>query len=94
MKILGIALILLGGALGLGAVSVVMKTPPSVGAVFGAFVVPVLVVWWGVIALGRANKATNAFSPATHLRCPDCRELILKDAKVCKHCGCRLVPQS
>ena len=32
-------------------------------------------------------------TPATHVKCPDCRELILKDARVCKHCGCKLVPQ-
>jgi hypothetical protein len=29
----------------------------------------------------------------THVKCPDCRELILKDARKCKHCGCNLVPQ-
>jgi len=33
-------------------------------------------------------------NPATHVKCPDCAELILKEAKVCKHCGCRLVPQN
>jgi len=33
-------------------------------------------------------------TPETHVRCPDCRELIRKDAKVCKHCGCRLIPQT
>lgn len=32
-------------------------------------------------------------SPATHIKCPDCKELILKDALVCKHCGCRLMPE-
>ena len=32
-------------------------------------------------------------SPDTHVRCPDCAELILKEARVCKHCGCRLIPQ-
>src|SRR5262245_56998962 len=30
----------------------------------------------------------------THLRCPDCREFVLNEARVCKHCGCRLVPLS
>ena len=30
-------------------------------------------------------------TPNTHVKCPDCAELILKEAKVCKHCGCRLV---
>ena len=29
----------------------------------------------------------------THIKCPDCREFILKDARVCKHCGCKLLPQ-
>jgi TM2 domain-containing membrane protein YozV len=29
----------------------------------------------------------------THVRCPDCRELVFHDANVCKHCGCKLVPQ-
>lgn len=29
----------------------------------------------------------------THVKCPDCRELVLKDARKCKHCGCNLIPQ-
>lgn len=32
-------------------------------------------------------------TPETHVRCPDCRELVLRDARVCKHCGLRLTPQ-
>lgn len=32
-------------------------------------------------------------NPNTHVRCPDCREFVLKEAKVCKHCGCKLIPQ-
>jgi len=27
-------------------------------------------------------------------KCPECKELIKKDATVCKHCGCKLVEQS
>jgi Na+/H+-dicarboxylate symporter len=34
----------------------------------------------------------NAPSPATHVKCPDCKELVLKEANVCKHCGCKLIP--
>lgn len=30
--------------------------------------------------------------PSTHVKCPDCKEFVLKEASVCKHCGCRLVP--
>jgi hypothetical protein len=32
-------------------------------------------------------------TPNTHVKCPDCKELVIKDANVCKHCGCKLVPQ-
>lgn len=32
-------------------------------------------------------------SAGTHVKCPDCKELVLKDARKCKHCGCTLVPQ-
>lgn len=28
----------------------------------------------------------------SHVSCPDCKELILKEAKVCKFCGCKLTP--
>lgn len=33
-------------------------------------------------------------TPQTHVRCPDCKELVRKDANVCKHCRCRLTPQA
>lgn len=32
-------------------------------------------------------------TPETHVKCPDCRELVLHDARKCKHCGTALVPQ-
>ena len=35
----------------------------------------------------------QAGNPETHVKCPDCRELVLSDARKCKHCGCALVPQ-
>jgi cytochrome bd-type quinol oxidase subunit 2 len=35
----------------------------------------------------------NAPSPKTHVKCPDCREFVLKYASVCRHCRCKLVPQ-
>lgn len=34
----------------------------------------------------------NAPTPDTHVRCPDCREYVYKDARKCKHCGIALVP--
>jgi hypothetical protein len=32
-------------------------------------------------------------TPYTHVRCPDCRELVRADARKCKHCGTALTPQ-
>ncbi|HRO60256.1 MAG TPA: hypothetical protein PK177_13995 [Burkholderiaceae bacterium] len=28
-----------------------------------------------------------------HTRCPDCREIVRRDARKCKHCGSALVPE-
>jgi hypothetical protein len=36
----------------------------------------------------------EAPNPNTHVRCPDCRELVRMDASKCKHCGTTLVPQA
>ena len=45
------------------------------------------------VAVLTDKKAAAGPSPKTHVRCPDCRELVLKDARKCKHCGCALLPQ-
>ena len=46
------------------------------------------------LALGpKSTAADTAPSPDTHVKCPDCRELVLRDARKCKHCGCSLIPQ-
>jgi hypothetical protein len=29
----------------------------------------------------------------THVKCPDCKELVKKEASVCPHCQCKLIPQ-
>jgi hypothetical protein len=56
------------------------------GCLFGPFALVVL-------ALPSLKKDPNEPSPDTHVRCPDCQELVLKEAKVCKHCKCKLIPQ-
>lgn len=38
------------------------------------------------------DRSEASPTPATHVVCPDCRELVRKEARVCKHCGARLVP--
>lgn len=43
------------------------------------------------VPLGHGGFAVA--TPDTHVRCPDCRELVIKDARKCRFCGCVLVPQ-
>ena len=35
----------------------------------------------------------GAPTPETHVKCPECRELVLHDARKCKHCGCARIPR-
>jgi hypothetical protein len=44
--------------------------------------------------LGSTSGGVAKVSPDTHVKCPDCRELILKEARKCKHCGTMLTPQA
>lgn len=65
---------------------------------FGWFILACLIspLLAGIILLVSANRRSLAEkpNPTTHLKCPDCKELILKDARVCRYCGCKLVVPS
>lgn len=57
------------------------------GLLFGVFALVALLV-------GPPLKAgVGEPTPDTHLQCPDCAELVRKEACICKHCGCKLIPQ-
>lgn len=45
-----------------------------------------------VLILPSLKRDPLAPTPETHVRCPDCRELVYKDARRCKHCGIPLIP--
>lgn len=71
---------------------------------FGWFVISLMLspLIGGLIVaiLPKAGKAAiprdelgNPITPETHVNCPDCRELVRKDARKCKHCGTVLIPQ-
>ena len=95
MKVLGILLLVLGGVAGIFGLQVIANArAPGVATFVGALAIPALLVWWGTIALGRAKPQLSSPSPETHVKCPDCRELVLKDARKCKHCGCALAPHA
>lgn len=46
-----------------------------------------------VLVLPNLKTEAEKPNPKTHVKCPDCRELVLKEAKRCKHCGITLIPQ-
>lgn len=57
-----------------------------------AIISPILGFVLAVILPNRKMQGVQP-SPETHVKCPDCRELVLNDARKCKHCGCSLVPK-
>jgi len=61
------------------------------------FIVPGVILHIFCIVGAASGKNTvpdpNAPNPDTHVKCPDCRELVLKDARKCKHCGSALISQ-
>lgn len=71
---------------------------------FGWFLLGLLFSFFALIVVAcmpsrHGNSGTlpvhfpDAPTPDTHIKCPDCKELVLRDARVCKHCRCKLVPQ-
>ena len=67
-------------------------------SVFGWFILGMLFSLLALLVLAclpslSDSTASGEPSPDTHVKCPDCAELVLREARVCKHCGCRLVPQ-
>ena len=64
-----------------------------IGLIFGIFAVIVV----AVISSKKAPAVivgSEVATPETHVRCPECRELVRNDARRCKHCGITLVPQA
>jgi hypothetical protein len=52
-----------------------------------------LVGWVVALVWAVAKEKEGDPTPETHVQCPDCAELVRKEARVCKHCGARLKPQ-
>lgn len=75
------------GRSGLGAFLVSLVLSPLIGAIIVALMSPA-----GTASLPK-DEAGNPITTDTHVRCPDCRELVRSDARKCKHCGTGLIPQ-
>ena len=54
-----------------------------VGALFGPFSLM-------IAALPSLKQPPGSPTPETHVLCPDCAEFIRTEARVCKHCGCKI----
>jgi uncharacterized paraquat-inducible protein A len=69
---------------------------------FGWFLIGCLISIFGLIlvALLPSLKTAPAYAsgevatPETHVRCPECKELVHKEARICKHCKTKLIPAS
>jgi len=68
------------GRSGFGFFMLSMLLSPLIGVIFA-------------IAVENLNNKVGRPHPDTHVRCPDCREFVYKDASKCKHCGVALIPQ-
>lgn len=72
-------------AFGWGMVSLMLS--PLVGGLIVA-----LLPKAGKAALPR-DESGQPITSETHVRCPECREVVRRDARKCKHCGSALNPQ-
>ena len=74
--------------LGLPELIVIVVAFAVIAAILGFFA-------WAIAALIRGRRAPDAARlptsalGTTHKKCPDCAELVLSEARVCKHCGYR-----
>lgn len=65
----------------------------GIGWFFLALAISPLLALIAVLLLPKRTVDGAPPTPATHVRCPDCAELVRREARLCRHCGCRLVPQ-
>jgi hypothetical protein len=64
-------------------------------SIFGWLILGIFFGFFALIAVGfmpSLKRDPMAPTPETHVRCPDCRELVFMDAVKCKHCGATLIP--
>lgn len=72
-----------------------LSNPISDNSFFG--LLPILLIVLPTVIAYKKFKENSTTSkkptPDTHVRCPDCRELVPKESSACNYCGCKLIPQ-
>lgn len=67
------------------------------GAIVGWIVSIPASIWALKAALTQSYSGSSVYlmtvSPETHVKCPDCRALVPREARKCMQCGCTLIPQ-
>lgn len=46
---------------------------------------------WALIWSLNSNTREGEPTAATHMKCPDCAELVRREARVCRYCGHQLI---
>ena len=88
--------ILLGGTMLLGFFLGVMVGPDVIGFMqFIDYAVAVILIIMAVVSPKKQDQQLLEYSTpaggANRIKCPQCAELIMADAKVCRYCGYQLV---
>lgn len=55
--------------------------------------IPLHIIYGFMTASEWRKQVAEANEARMHVRCPQCRELVRRDAVKCKHCGAELTPQ-
>jgi hypothetical protein len=78
-------------ALAVGVVATVRNRSGFGWFLLACVISPLLAVLL-LVALGRGDNGQQAPDPRTLRNCPECRELVRRDARLCKHCRSTLTP--
>lgn len=65
-----------------------------IGAMFGIFALVLVAAMPRITPPAPILAGQEVATADTHVKCPDCAELVKKEARVCRHCGCALKPST
>lgn len=78
-------------AMAVGVVAATRNRSGFAWFVIAAVLSPLLAILL-LLALRRGDDGAVAYTAQTHRHCPECREIVRADARLCKHCGSKIDP--